>query len=82
VSVRLVRQDELGVTLSCVARTSATAVHPVHEIASTVPDREDEDHATLERLTHDGQTAKSLGRSRCGVAVILGFVSPNKSIAN
>jgi hypothetical protein len=75
VSVRLVRQDELGVALSRVARTCTTAVHPVHEVASTVPDREDEDHATLQRLAHDGQTAKSLGRSCCGVAVILGSVS-------
>jgi hypothetical protein len=71
VSVRLVRQDELGVTLSCVARTCAATVHPVHEVASTVPDREDEDHATLKRLAHDGQTSQSLSSSGCGVAVIL-----------
>lgn len=75
VSVGLVRQDKLRVTLSCVARTCIATVHPVHEVASTVPDGEDEDHATLKGITHDWQTAKTLGLSCCGVAVILQCVS-------
>jgi hypothetical protein len=75
VSVGLVRQNKLGVTLSCIARTCVTAIHPVHEVAITVPDGENEDHATLKSFAHDFQSAKSLGLSRSGVAVILQTVS-------
>jgi hypothetical protein len=71
VSVGLVRQNKLGVALSCVARTCVATVHPVHEVTSTVPDGEDEHHAALKSFTHDFQTAKSLGLTRSGVAVIL-----------
>ena len=41
--VRLVGKDELRVALGGVARTCVPAVHPVHEVAVAVPDREDED---------------------------------------
>ena len=71
VGVGLVRQDELGVTLSGVARTCVATVHPVHEVASAVPDGENENHATLKGFTHDWKTAETLGFSCCGVAVIL-----------
>lgn len=74
-SVGLVRQNKLRVTLSCVARACITAVHPVHEVAGTVPDGENEDHATLKGIAHDWQTAKTLGFSCSGVAVILQSVS-------
>jgi hypothetical protein len=70
VSVGLVRQYKLRVALSCVARAGITTVHPVHEVAGAVPDGEDEDHATLKGVTHDWQTAKTLGFSCCGVAVV------------
>lgn len=79
VSVRLVRQDELGVTLSCVAGSCIAAVHPVHEVAITVPNREDEDHAALKCVTHDWQTSQSLGLTSSGVAVVLQSVSHDKS---
>ena len=75
VSVGLVCQDELRVTLSCVARASVTTVHPVHEVASAVPDGENEDHATLKGIAHDRQTAKTLGLSCCSITVILQSVS-------
>ena len=75
VSVGLVRQDKLRVTLSCVARTCIATVHPVHEVASAVPDGENENHATLKGFTHDWEAAKTLGFSCCGVAVILKSVS-------
>lgn len=41
--VRLVGKDELRVAFGGVARTCVPAVHPVHEVAVAVPDREDED---------------------------------------
>ena len=75
VSVGLIGQDKLGVTLSCVARASVTTVHPVHEVAGTVPDGENEDHATLKGIAHDRQTAKTLGLSCCSITVILQSVS-------
>ena len=70
-SVRLVRQNKLRVALSCVARTCVATIHPVHEVTSTVPDREDEDHAALKSFAHDLQAAKSLGLTRSGVTVVL-----------
>ena len=79
-SVRLVGQDELRVALSCVAWTCAAAVHPVHEVAITVPDREDKDHASLKCLAHDWQTTESLGFSRSGVTVVLQSISQSDSI--
>jgi hypothetical protein len=75
VSVGLIGQDKLGVTLSCVARTCVTTVHPVHEVAGTVPDGENEDHATLKGFAHDWKAAETLGLSCCGVAVILQRIS-------
>jgi len=53
VSVGLIGEDKFGVALSRIARTCVTAVHPVHEVASTVPDREYEDHAALKGFAHD-----------------------------
>lgn len=73
--VRLVRQDKLGIALSRVARTCVATVHPVHEVASTVPDGENEDHATLKGIAHDRQTAKTLGLSCCSITVILQSIS-------
>jgi hypothetical protein len=70
-SVRLVRQDEFRVTLSGVARAGTARIHPIHKIAVTVPDREDEDHAALKCLAHNCQTAECLGSPGCGVTVIL-----------
>jgi hypothetical protein len=41
--VGLVGKDELRVAFGGVARTRVSAVHPVHEVAVAVPDRENED---------------------------------------
>lgn len=74
VGVGLVREDKLGVALSGIARPGVAAVHPVHEIAVAVPDREDEDHAALESAAHGGEAAEALAFGACGVAVFLGIV--------
>lgn len=79
VSVGLVRQDKLGVTLCQAARASVASVQPVHEVAIAVPDRENENHAALKGFTQDCEAAKTLGFSWCGVAVFLQRVKQHKN---
>ena len=53
----------MKVALGAAARAAASTVEPIHELAVVIPNTEDQDHATAERLAHGGQAAKGSSRA-------------------
>lgn len=51
------------VAFGAAARAAAPAIKPIHELAVVIPDTEDQDHTTAERLTHGGQAAEGSSRA-------------------
>lgn len=68
---RLVGKNELGITLSGVARACISTVHPVHEVTVGVPDREDQDHAAFKSVAHSLEASEAFAFCALGVAVFL-----------
>lgn len=60
---RVLGQDGGRVALGAAARAAASTVEPIHELAVVIPNTEDQDHATAERLAHGGQAAEGSSRA-------------------